>query len=236
MSCHKKEVRPAQEVEFMGFAWNRERRLEYRRAVKNLLRHGQTRATWRRVVGKLAFLREAVGPTMGHVRSLLHVVAGHAEREGGLSLETVPVTGSIFTDASDGGLGYLIRLGGSDPAQDGAQTRFDESRSAASPGAHINRKETEAVLRALEDHREEPRGRRAVWYSDSTTALAAIRRQGTRELSKGAWETTKQVLDLAEREEICLVPLHVPGRLNGAADALSRPGDEGSAWERALER
>ena len=76
----KKEVCPARKVEFIGFTWDaarkvvgvpKARRAEYRRAVHNLLRHAQSRATWRRLVGKLIFLREAVGPAMRHVRSLI---------------------------------------------------------------------------------------------------------------------------------------------------------------------
>lgn len=107
---------------------------------------------------------------------------------------------------------------------------------ARDPRAHINQKEIEAVLRALERHQEELEGRHVVWYSDSTTALAAIRRQGTQKLSDGAWKLTKEVLDLAEERGIRILPKHVPGRLNGAADALSRPGEERSEWARALER
>lgn len=137
----EKEVQPARRVEFIGYLWDaerkvvavpRERRAEYRRAVKNLLRHPQSRDTWRRVVGKLGFLREAVGPTMRHIRSLLHVIAARRHRgliaaEGEaqtdlewwaeqlahhmeLSLITTPVSGSITTDASDNGLGFLVSI------------------------------------------------------------------------------------------------------------------------------
>lgn len=262
----KKEIKPAQEVDFIGFRWNsarktisvpRERRKEYRKAVKNLLRHGQTRETWRRVVGKLGFLREAVGPTMRHVRSLLHAVARRKGRgklleaqgearedlewwleklngEVELALDTIPVTGSIASDASDGKLGYLINI-------EGEQTRraegghFERSQDSRIPEAHINRKEIEAILRALENHRETLRGRHLVWYTDSSTALAAIKRQGTQKLSKGTWEITKRVLDLAEKEGIRLLAKQVPGRLNGAADALSRLGEERRGWEQIIE-
>lgn len=261
----KKEVEPTQRAEFIGFVWDAEaktvgvpteRRAEYRRAVKNLLRCPQTRATWRRVIGKLGFLREAVGPTMRHIRSLLHAAArrsgpklleatgearedlewwrrmlGHKLE---LSLEVKPITGSITTDAADGGLGFLVSTEGAGSGKTGVQA--ERSMEPACPEAHINRKEIEAVLRALQEHREDLRGRRVVWYSDSTTALAAVRRQGTQRLAPGTWEVTKQVLDLAEQEQIGLLPRHVPGRLNGAADALSRPGEERTEWERAFEK
>lgn len=264
----EKEVRAANRVEFIGFVWDaanktvevpRERRREYRRAVKNLLRHPQSRGTWRRVIGKLGFLREAVGPAMRHIRSLLRVVAkrnnegrlieasGEARqdlewwyaelRKGAkLSLEVAPVSASITTDASDGGLGFIVETEGVGKENEERRLRFEASQAPEHPESHINRKEIEAILRALENHRNELKGRRVVWYSDSTTALAAIRRQGTQKLSQAAWQVTKDVLDLAERERITILPKHVPGRLNCAADALSRPDEERGGWERALEK
>ena len=263
----KKEVSPAQKVEFIGFTWDarrktigvpKERRREYKRAVANLLRHGQTRRVWTRVIGKLGFLREAVGPTMRHIRSLLHLAArwrtrgelieaeGEAredllwwkeklEGEVELPLETRRVSASLTTDASDGGLGYLIETMEQKGANRGRQVHFERAMEAEDKEAHINRKEIEAVLRALQEHREELRGRHLVWYSDSTTALAAVRRQGTQKLSRAAWELTKEVVDLMDEENIKILPKHVPGRLNSAADALSRPEEERSRWEEVLE-
>lgn len=262
----EKEVAPATKVEFIGFTWDAsrkvvgvpaERRREYRRAVKNLLRHPQTRNTWRRVIGKLGFLREAIGPTMRHIRSLLHLVAARrrpgalieasgearedlewwAQKLGQkteLSLDVVPVSASVTTDASDGGLGYLIRTEALKQDKTGP-LHFERGLRVEDESAHINRKELEAVLKALQEHREELRGRHLVWYSDSRTALAAVRRQGTQKLSPAAWKTTKEVLDLAEEERISILAKHVPGRLNCAADALSRPDEERGTWERALE-
>lgn len=264
----EKEVRPAGSVEYIGFVWDAQaktvgvseaRRREYRRAVRNLLRHGQSKATWQRVIGKLGFLREAVGPTMRHIRSLLHTVArrnigktlieavGEARTDlewwadklrhkTELSLVTQPVTASVTTDASDGGLGFVINMDGADDKGKAKQVRFERSLLPSAPEGHINRKEIEAVLRALQTHKEELRGRHVVWYSDSVTALAAIRRQGTQRLSPAAWTAAKEVVDLLEREQVKILPKHVPGRLNCWADALSRPGEERSAWERALGR
>ena len=260
----KKEVLPAHEVEFIGFRWNaltkrvgvpRERRAEYRRAIKNHLRHPQTRDTWRRVIGKLGFLRGAVGPAMRHVRSLLHAVAtrkggrliaaeGEARqdllwwletlgRDTELSLDIIPVTASLATDASDCGLGFIVTCpNGNEPTR---QIQRARSPRADNPRAHINCKEIEALLHGLEEHRQELHGRKVVWYSDSTTAVAAIRRQGTQKLSPATREATKSVLDLAVREGISILPKHVPGRLNGAADALSRGGKLVDEWQAALE-
>lgn len=260
----KKEIKPAQEVEFIGFVWNsarktvgvtKEKRKEYRRAVKNLLRHAQSRSTWKRIIGKLGFLREAVGPTMRHVRSLLHTVAMRKDREKlieaqgearedlewwceklgkniELSLETTPVTGSIVTDASDVGLGYLLREG--TERNDEKRRNVERSLKSSVPEGHINQREIEAILRALQENQEKLHGRHLVWYSDSMTALAAIQRQGTQRLSKKTWQITKEVLDILEEKKIKLLPKHVPGRLNSAADALSRPREQRSEWELAL--
>ena len=261
----EKEVQPAKEVEFLGFVWNsqkktvavpKERRREYRRGVMNLIRCPQSRATWRRVIGKLGFLRQAVGPAMRHIRSLLHVIAkrkgpklleasGEAledltwwaaklQHPTEISLITKPVSASIATDASDTGLGYLINLSNTNNPERHISIR--KGLVAQEPEAQINKKEILALLKALVEHKQTLQGRKVVWYCDSVTAVAAIRRQGTQRLSQGTWNTTKQVLDLLDQQDIKLLPRHVPGRLNGAADALSRLGGERSPWECAFEK
>lgn len=264
----KKEVQTTNKVEFIGFTWDahnktvgvpKERRREYRRAVKNLLRHPQSRTTWRRVIGKLGFLREAVGPTMRHIRSLLHAAASRNNKGGlieatgearqdlewwietlrgksELSLLVAPVTASIATDASDAGLGFVMNLEGANNKNKEKQGHYEGSGVPSNKEDHINKKEIEAILTALKNHRDELRGRRIVWYSDSCTAVAAIKRQGTQKLARKTWETTKQVLDLAQQENIAILAKHVPGRLNGAADALSRPLEQRTEWESAIEQ
>lgn len=186
----KKRIILARVVEFIYFEWDaehkmvrvpKERRREYRRAVKNLLRHPQTRATWKRIIGKLGFLREAVGPTIRHARSPLHAVRKRKERGGlleasgearedlqwwaktletetELSLKTVPVSGSVTTDASDIGLGFLISLEkAGDPAE---RLKFERGARVGAPKEHINGKEIEAVHQALLEHKESCRGER----------------------------------------------------------------------------
>ena len=257
-----KEVGPATRVPFLGFEWDaaakrvcvpQSRRAEYRRAVANLLRHAQSAAVWRRTVGRLLFLREAVGPTTRHVRSLIwaagrrrglveavgearddllwwrRALAGPLE----LSLQTAPVSAALATDASDTGLGAVLQL-----AEDGplGAPRAREMALADASGAHTNAREIVAALRAPERHQDTLAGRRVAWYTDSMTARAAVARQGTQRLSAGAWDAAKRVLDLAEQARIQLVPTHVPGRLNCAADSLSRPGQERSWLEDALAR
>ena len=82
---------PAQQENFLGFRWDavakevqvpEDRRREYRRDVKNLLRCPQPRVRWRATVGRLLFLREACPTTMRHLRSLLHLI--RSRRDGGL--------------------------------------------------------------------------------------------------------------------------------------------------------
>ena len=72
-----------QRAEYLGFVWDtaaktigvsKERMKQCRREVNNLLRHGQTRKVWRKLIGRLLFLRQAVGPTLRHIRSLLHAL------------------------------------------------------------------------------------------------------------------------------------------------------------------
>lgn len=152
-----------------------------------------------------------------------------------LSLKVEPVTASVTTDASDGGLGIIVNVEAAERGEK-REGQIEQSLVVEEPSAHINRKEIEAIWKALEGHKQELRGRHLVWYSDSMTALAAIRRQGTQKLSPAAWEITKKVLDLAEQEGIKILPRHVPGRLNGAADCLSRLGEERSEWEHALQK
>ena len=152
-----------------------------------------------------------------------------------------PVSAAITTDASDTGLGFLIdmRRQGANKA-DGLPSKefiqFKGAGAAQDSEAHINQKELAALLRVLECHGEQLRGQRVVWYTDSATARAAIAHQGSQRLSRETWNVAKSVLDRIQAEGIEVVPTHVPGRLNSAADNLSRPGQERSWMEEALVR
>lgn len=91
-------------------------------------------------------------------------------------------------------------------------------------------------MESLRRNQEQLENRRVLWYADNTTAKAAIARQGSQNLSRTAWEMTKEVVDLAARKNIQLVPRWVPGRLNGGADKLSRMGQGLSEWKEALSK
>lgn len=163
---------PAQQADFLGFRWDaaakevqvpEERRREYRREVKNLLRSPQPRARWRATVGRLLFLREACPTTMRHLRSLLHLMrsrgagerieaAGEAREDLqwwadalasplAMSLVVRPVTASLTTDASEASVGFSVVAG---------SQRIEDTQPAHDHREAINSKELEAVLRGLE--------------------------------------------------------------------------------------
>lgn len=258
---------PAQIVEFLGFTWNaltkevsvtQEKRRQYRREVKNLLRHAQGRQCWMKLVGKLIFLREAVGPSLRHTRSLMRVLRGArngrllaAEGEARddliwwdqvlrttprMSLKVLPTSGVVTTDASDFNIGAVVEVFGEQAAEasKSGQKRATFSMPVEDKNAHINVKELDALFQVIERNKEQFRDKKIMWFTDNMTAKAAIARQGTQQLSHATWEKTKQILDLANREGIQIVPRWVPGRLNGCADSLSRPSEEKGEWETAL--
>ena len=268
----KTSQKPAQRVEFLGFTWDAqlkevsvtpEKRRQYRREVRNLLRHAQSTQCWKRLVGKLLFLREAVGPSLRHTRSLMRALQG--ARHGGLlaaegearedlvwwdsvlrttprmSLRVHPTSAIVTTDASDLNIGAVVELVGGQTTgtktTQGAMERPTKqklSMPVEDKDAHINVKELDALFQALEKNKEQLRSKKIVWFTDNVTARAAVARQGTQQLSLATWEKTKQILDLANREAIQIVPRWVPGRLNGCADSLSRPTAEKGEWEDAL--
>ena len=73
-------------------------------------------------------------------------------------------------------------------------------------------------------------GRVVAVFSDNTTAVAYLRRQGGT-LSPALNAVAQRILRWAEQLNIILMPQFVPGRNNVAADALSRPNQVlGSEW------
>ena len=85
----------------------------------------------------------------------------------------------------------------------------------------------ERGLRALCAHLE---GRVVAVFSDNTTAVAYLRRQGGT-LSQALNAVAQRVLRWVEQLNIVLMPQFVPGRNNVVANALSRPNQViGSEW------
>lgn len=260
-----------QRAEYLGFIWDaaaktigvsKERRKQYRREVNNLLRHGQTRKVWRKLIGRLLFLRQAVGPTLRHIRSLLHAVnaskgqklvegVGEAKMdllwwkeqlEGTLelSISKEPATAVLTTDASDVAVGYVLDAQQRKYLDHGNEEKLEErihtvgSAPIEDRSSHINIKELEALKKALTEYKEELSGRRVIWYTDSVTARAAIARQGSQNLKGKIWDLTKELVDFTQKQKISILPKRVPGRMNLVADGLSRPDQQYEEWQKAL--
>ena len=85
----------------------------------------------------------------------------------------------------------------------------------------INHRKLLAVLYAVQGFLPSLRGRVVALYSDNSTALAYLRKQGgTRSSTLNA--VPQELLRLCEAHSIRLLPLFIPGHLNVLADSLSR--------------
>ena len=94
----------------------------------------------------------------------------------------------------------------------------------------INHLELLAVERGLRALCAVLEGQVVAVFSDNTTAVTYLRRQGGT-LSPALNAVAERVLRWAEQLSIILVPQFVPGRNNVVADALSRPNQViGSEW------
>ena len=94
----------------------------------------------------------------------------------------------------------------------------------------INHLELLAIERGLRALCPLLEGRVVAVFSDNTTAVAYLRRQGGT-LSPPLNALAQRVLRWAEQLNIILMPQFVPGRNNVVADALSRPKQViGSEW------
>ena len=116
----------------------------------------------------------------------------------------------LFTDASETAWG--ARLTSHSAA--GLWTKSEQQ-------LHINVLELLAVLRALQSFLQHCLGRRIQVQTDNTTAVAFLRKGGgthSRNLQNVAWE----IFLFCRQHQIALTSLHIPGKLNVEADALSR--------------
>ncbi len=219
----KKPIKMAEEVEFLGFLWSgknktigltEERRREYPRVVKNLPRTEHPIKRWRTAIGKLIFLREAIGPTLRHVRSIIRLMKGKGEttriRATGeaekdliwwrevlketneMSLEHREISASIATDASNVAVAYHLELDG---------TQFQRI-IPIERDKHINIRELEALVECLKEHSNLLKDRQILWYYDSICARAALRKQGLQQCGEEMWRVTKEILDLMDQKNI----------------------------------
>ena len=85
----------------------------------------------------------------------------------------------------------------------------------------INQCELLAILYAIQGFLTHLRGRSVAVYSDNSTALAYLRKQGgTRSSSLNAM--AQELLHLCESQSVRLLPQFIPGHLNALAGSLSR--------------
>jgi len=116
----------------------------------------------------------------------------------------------LFTDASETAWGARLTT-------HSAAGRWSTSEQQL----HINVLELLAVLRALQSFTHLCSGRRIQAQIDNTTAVCYLRRGGgthSRNLQNVAW----QIFLFCKTHQIALTSLHIPGKLNVEADALSR--------------
>ena len=125
----------------------------------------------------------------------------------------------LFTDASD--IGWGASLG---------EDHLSGSWSPLSSRFSINHRELLAVLFATHGFLPSLRGRVVAVFSNNTTALAYLKKQGgTRSSTLNT--VAQSVLHLCEASQVQLLPQFILGRLNVLADSLSRRSQViGSKW------
>ena len=137
----------------------------------------------------------------------------------GISLALSSPDQMFWSDASNLGWGATVE----DQFASGVWLEGEASLS-------INQRELLAVERGLRALCSCLEGRVVAVFSDNTTAVAYLRRQGGT-LSLALNTVAQRILRWAERLTIILMPQFVPGRNNVVADALSRPNQVlGSEW------
>jgi len=96
-------------------------------------------------------------------------------------------------------------------------------------GTHINVLELLAVFRALRLLQARVRGRSVLVRCDNTAAVSYINRQGgTRSLS--LWSVTWDLFQWCRTHRVTLRAVHLPGKENSIADALSRIAQSPTEW------
>ena len=125
----------------------------------------------------------------------------------------------LFTDASD--IGWGASLG---------DVHLSGSWSPLSSRFSINHRELLAVLLALRGFLPSLCGRVVAVFSDNTTALVHLKKQGgTRSVTLNT--VAQSVLRFCKEFHIQLLPQFIPGKMNVLADSLSRKNQViGSEW------
>ena len=124
----------------------------------------------------------------------------------GVSLETISPTLMMFTDASRQSWGAML-----------GEHRISGDWSAKEKREHINVLELRAIFYALKELEDQVKGQKIAIFSDNSTALSYIRKQG----GTRSWKLFRLVEELllwAEEKEVTLVPRFIEGKRNKVAD------------------
>ena len=125
----------------------------------------------------------------------------------------------LYSDASDTGWGAAL-----------GDLHLSSLWSPLCSSFSINHRELLAVLYAVQDFLPSLRGQVVALYSDNSTALAYLGKQGGTRLST-LNAVAQEFLRLYEAHSIRLLPQFIPGHLNVLADSLSRRSQVlGSEW------
>ena len=93
----------------------------------------------------------------------------------------------------------------------------------------MNWKELKAVHLSLIKFQDQLKGHCVRVLSDSMTALACLRKEGSL-ASTALWDLSKDLLLFAQSRDISLYPVHLRGRLNVLADKASRNNLISTEW------
>ena len=137
----------------------------------------------------------------------------------GLSLGDYLPDLCLFSDASDQGWGAAL-----------GDIHLSGLWSPLCSRFSINQRELLAILFAIRGFLPHLRGQTVAVYSDNSTALAYLRKQGGTH-SSSLNEVAQVLLRLCEAQSVRLLPQFIPGHLNVLADSLSRRSQVlGSEW------
>jgi ribonuclease HI len=203
------------------------------------------------IVGKLQFLKPQMVRALLYLKPLSSLVGKGLAREGQQGfvsldhtivgslkwfakeiafnspqrLEPLVPQGTLTTDASEAGCGATLLID---------EEEFFMCEEFNNPPGSSNQREMLAVLRALQHFKPilEERGIRALTLeSDNMTVVFNIMKAKS---AQGPLPIVRALFSFLTKEQIRLFPLHLPGKKNTKADALSRlewMGDYEVKWD-----
>ncbi|PIK38121.1 hypothetical protein BSL78_25033 [Apostichopus japonicus] len=252
----KSRLSPTQTTQFLGAILDfsagvarpsEERITAVRTTTQQILSHQESpKMMWLRALGLMASLVDVVRLCRLHMRPLqLHLLKSADPTDPDM---TTPIHRSEETtqhlrwwldpDNWSQGVPFTIELPMTSVTTDASLTGWGahwSNRTAwgtwspTERSFHINILEMIAVKRALETFNEHIQGTITTVFTDNTTVVAYINRQGgthSEKLCRLAWE----VITAAEDSGTILRASHIAGKLNVMADALSRGHLDPNEW------